>query len=397
MNTSESKINSLLEEFIGDLTKQEAISAVGLYGSWGRYEASPQSDVDLLVVDKRSFDYRSSELLEHKGFFIDISRIPRRWIEVNVNPEVDHMIYESLILHDPEGVLKRAKRWIAENYRTPGRVDIRTEHNLILSDSYLSRATSAMLRRDWETAAVYAAVSMEPGVEVLMDVASIPVTEIAFVWNLRRACERLELPGLYKSYLSAARLLGEEVSVEVKSLIRRIFREILGRPISETKIRPLDADDISSDIKAFEESWGHISSFMKENRRVLERTHRRLRGDIFYRTMSPYPRIVLTRTKRMMEEKNYIEAAHYLRVCYLKLLEEFSEISSRIQGRKFDYPSLFRSLRGTKGAEEIYRNAVEIFSLKDLGEEGAKKSIESARDVISFIRRSRKDLIAKYL
>jgi len=364
MTASESRINSILGEFLRDLVKQETISAVGLYGSWGRYEASPQSDVDLLIVDRRSFDYKYLELLDHGDLLIDILRIPRKWIDVTVNPEVDHVLFESIVLHDPEGVLERAREWVAENYRTPGRIDVRTEHNLILSDSYLSRATSAMLRGDWESAAVYAAFSMDPGVEVLIDIASLPVTEISFIWNLRRASEGLGLLGLYRTYLSTARLTG------------------------------LKADDISSSIKAFEESWRLVSSFMEENRRVVERVHRRLRNEISYRTTSTYLKAVLARVRRVVEERNYMEAGHYLRGNHLRLLEEFSEISARKRGRKFDYPSLFKSLRED---EEIYRHAVEIFDLRELDEGKAKEAIESARSVISYIRRNRKELIAKHL
>ncbi|MEM2307187.1 MAG: nucleotidyltransferase domain-containing protein, partial [Candidatus Bathyarchaeia archaeon] len=58
------RFRGILEPFIGDLRAREIVSGIGLFGSWSRGDASLSSDIDLLVVESRDFDYEYFERIE---------------------------------------------------------------------------------------------------------------------------------------------------------------------------------------------------------------------------------------------------------------------------------------------------------------------------------------------
>lgn len=360
-------ISSIIGKFVDDLSEQATVTSIGLFGSWSRYDASPSSDFDILVVDSRGFDYEFNERVEYDGAIMDITRIPRKWVDEVVNPDVDHMLHETLILYDPSGMLKQAMDWTETNYRTPGRVEVRTEQHLTSADTYLSRASTAMVREDLETAALFSDMSLDPVGNVIMEVAGYPITRSAFIWNLRRACERINMIGTYKVIINNRRLGG------------------------------LEKADVFRQLERFEGLWRRISNFMGDNREVVENLHDRLRGEISYLTGPTMLGGLFARAEEMINQNNFIEAANYMRGWLLPLVEAYAWLIASKRGSKLDYTSLFRTIRHHEGAASIIDAAAEIYNVSNIETNAVRQEIETSRSVIAHIRKNRRDLIEEFV
>ncbi|MCW3992552.1 MAG: nucleotidyltransferase domain-containing protein [Candidatus Bathyarchaeota archaeon] len=360
-------ISSTINKFVEDLAKQTTVSSIGLFGSWSRYDASPASDYDVIVIDSGGFDYELNERVEYDEAIMDITRIPKEWVDEVVSPGVDHMLHETVILYDPNGMLKRARDWVEANYRTPGRVEIRTEQYLTLADTYLSRASAAMVREDLETAALFSDVSLNPIAHVIMEVADFPITRSAFIWNLRRACEKIDMIGIYKVFINNRRLGG------------------------------LDKVDVLSHLERFEGLWRGISQYMRDNREVIEGLHDRLRDEINYLTDPTMLRGLFARAEEMVNQNNFIEAANYMRGWLLPLLEGYAWLISSKRGAKLDYTSLFRTIRLHEGAAGILDEAAEIFNVKNIERSAVRQEIETSRSVITHTRKNRREMIERFV
>lgn len=362
-----SQIRPIFGRFVEDLAKQATVSSIGLFGSWTRYDASPLSDYDVLVIEGRGLDYEFHERVDYGGLLMDITRIPKAWVDEVVRPDVDHMLHETDILYDPSGLLERARDWVKANYRTPGRIEVRTEQYITRADTYFSRASSAMTRGDLETASLFSDMSLAPIAHTVMDVAGLPITRSAFVWNLRRACTKLDMIGIYKVILSNTRLGG------------------------------LEKADVSSALDRFEGVWRRISRYMEDNREVIRGLHSRLRDEINYLTDPTLLKGIFRRTEEMIDESNFIEAAHYLRSWMLQLLEHYAWLISAKEGTKFDYTSLFRTLRVYEGPSGIYDGAAEVFNLKNLERNAVTQELDSARSLIAHTRKNRREMIDAFV
>lgn len=360
-------ISSIISRFVMNLAKQTTVSSIGLFGSWSRYDASPTSDYDVLVIDSRRFDYELNERVEYNGAIMDITRIPRGWVDEVISPDVDHMLHEALILYDPNGTLSRARTWVEANYRTWGRVEVRTEKYLASADTYLSRATAALIREDLETAALFSDMSLNPIAHIIMEVADYPITRSAFIWNLRRACEKIDMIGVYKIIINNRRLGG------------------------------LDKADVLAHLEMFEGIWRRITQHMRNNREAIENFHDRLMGEINYLTDPTMLRGLFARAEGMINQNNFIEADNYMRSWLLPLLEGYAWLISSKQGTKLDYTSLLRTIRHHEGAASIIDSADEIFNVKNIERNAVKQEIETSRSVIAHTRKNRRDMIERFV
>lgn len=360
-------ISSTIKKLVEDLAKQATISSIGLFGSWPRYDASPVSDYDVLVIDRRGFDYEFRERVDYGGLMMDITRIPKEWVDRVVIPGVDHMLHETIILYDPSGMLKRARDWVEANYRTPGRVEVRTEQYLSSADTYLSRASAAMVRGDLETTSLFSDMSLTPIAHIIMDVAGLPITRSAFIWNLRRACEKIDMIGIYKVIISTTRLAG------------------------------LEKADVSSCLDRFDGVWRRITRYMADNLEVVEGLHDKLRDEINYLTDPTMLKGIFIRAQEMLDENNFIEAAHYMRSWLQPLLEDYAWLISAKQGTKLDYTSLFKTIRVYEGPAGVYDSAAEIFNVKNIEKSAVRQEIESARSIIAHTRKMRREMIERFV
>ena len=354
---------SAIESFVDQLTRREDVVAVGLFGGWARYDASAASTLDFLVVGGSGVDFESHELIEHGGLLLDVNHVPWRWLGEIVKPEVDHRLHEAIVLYDPKGLLGKARGFVEQNYRAPGRVDIRTEGYIAMADVYMSRASSAVTRRNLETASVYVDAGLESISGVLMDIAGVPIARESFVWNLRRACEGLGLMDFYRDFIDVSRLSG------------------------------LEARDVVEVRRRFEGVWRQISGYLCDSGDALAGLHEVLKREVGYLTSRSMLGLLLAVAEDMLDGGNFVGAAVYLRGWLRRLLEGYAWVVSARRGNKLDYTSLFKTIGGDGGAGNVREGVVGVLGLGGVDGEGARRAFERSRSMVSLVRSSRRGLI----
>ncbi len=359
-------IRSALDAFVRELTGRGEVAGVCLLGGWPLFDAPAGNALDVLVF-KSEADFEFHELVGLEGLMLDLNTIPLRWIGEVVRPEVDHRLHEASVLHDPTGILGKAKGFVEDNFRTPGRVEIRTEGHIATADMYLSRSTSALTRNDLETTSIYACASLESLALVLMEVAGIPISRKDLVWNLRRACEALGMMGFFREFIELGRL------------------------------RNLSGGEVEGIVDRFKVVWRIISNHADEHREVVDRLHEVLRRELGYLTSPWMLDLILSRTGGMLDVGNFAGAVLYLRGWLRQFLEAHAWVLTARRGDRFDYTSLFRVIGGEGCVEGVRESAVEVFGLERLDRRGVSGDVEGVREAVSMVRSARRGLINGFL
>lgn len=363
MTVSAREFRSIINSFVDELSRDESVASVGLFGSWVSYEAFGSSSVDVLVVDWSGRDYESRELREYRGLVMDVDRVPLSWVGEMVSPEVDHKVHGAMIMHDPGGMLRRAQGFLEGSYRSPGRVEMRCEGHLSSAEMYLSRISSALSRGDYETACVFAEMGAASAALVLVDLAGLVPGVGSSVWDLRRACERFGVLDVYGDFVDVGRYGG--VGGEEASGVRGCFEDV----------------------------WGLVQRFLDENRYVLAGLHERLRSELGYSADPLMLGLALGRSGEMLGGSDPVGAVAYLRRRLLPLLEGYGWVASAKVGDRFDYTGLFRTLGGLDGGRGVYEGALEVFGLGGMDAGAAGRVVEGARGLVSRVRGVQRGLV----
>lgn len=361
------KIRSTLKKLVQKLKAQETVSGIGLFGSWSRGDADPSSDIDLLIIDEQNFNCEYVDRLEPNGLLIDLNYIPKKWITGPVPSEIDQRLYEVYILYDRDWSLENAKEWMSKAYRTPERVDVRTEAYLVESDIYTSRATSAHARGDFQSACVFAGIGVEFILKLFIEVNMLPISNSHFIRALEESAEKLEMPKLFNDYLTTARL------------------------------SKLDHHDTEKKIGLFKDTWGDVATFMREHASTLNSLHFKVKTVLGYYGKRSFSKGVVARSCALLDKGMYVEASHYVLRTLVGMLENYAWLTSADEGIKLDYTTLLRSLRDLKETRGVYENAIEAFNVNDVDREEADKTIKLAKETILNVRRQRKDLINRFI
>ena len=359
-------IRSSFEGIVGELAGEPEVVAIGLIGSWARGDASDASDFDLLVVERSGLGYEFFEVVEWEGLPVDLNRVPWSWVGAPVSPVVDHRLREALLLHDPDGVLGWAMEFVGRSYRSPGRIDVRTDDCLATAETYLSRASAAAIRGDLEAASLFAGMCWVPVAHVLMDIAGVPVTRRDLVWGFWRACWKLGTLDVFDWFVSGS------------------------------GVARLDAAGVGKSVGLFEDLWVRVSEFMEGEGDVVGRLHGRLRREISYLTGGLVLRRILGRVGEMLGAGHFVGASAYMRGWLLPLLEGYAWVLSSSVGEKYDYTSLFRTM-GEYGASVIRDGALEVFGLEGVGEGAVLGDISGARRVVGGVRLDRRRLVEGFV
>ncbi|MEX2557641.1 MAG: nucleotidyltransferase domain-containing protein [Actinomycetota bacterium] len=87
-------VSGFLEQFVSRASDREDVHAVGLAGSWARGTATPDSDVDLVVI------------VEHVPRLLTTSQ----WVALPLDPGTRQVVADGFeVLYDPDGLLRRCK------------------------------------------------------------------------------------------------------------------------------------------------------------------------------------------------------------------------------------------------------------------------------------------------
>jgi predicted nucleotidyltransferase len=362
------KIRRTLEKVVAEMRVAENVYGIGLFGSWSRSDATASSDVDLLILDKGNFSYEYVERIEASGLLIDLDRIPKHWIRGPIPPELDQKLYEMQILYDRDWSLNDTKILMAKSYRSPERVDIRTETHVIESDIYLSRATSAFSREDFRSAYVFAAVALENILKVLVEIAFEPFSNSRFLERLEVSAAKLEMQDLFDKY---------------------------------SKIAAFDkADDASAKdkLRLFKIVWDEMKATAKQNVHVLESSHFKVKTKLNYYLDPAFLQGMVMRANFMIDSGKVVEASHYLNSIFLDIVENYVWLKSSIDKVKIDYTTLIRSLESLEEKNpKNYDCILKFLNLSDVTKLDAADAIEKTREIILKIRGDRKVLIKNHL
>ena len=358
-------IRGTLAGLVRDLTGDPSVRALGLFGSWVRGEGTSSSDFDVLVVDGSGLDYEYGEVEVRGGLVVDLCRVSLGWVGEPVSPQMDYRLHETVVLHDPGGVLGAARVFVERVFMSPRRVEVRTDGLLATSEMHLSRASAALSRGDSETASAYVGAGLASAVVVLMDIAGVPVTRRQFVWGLRRACVKMGMEDVYREFL---------VMGGVSGVSRR---------------------EASGVAEGFEATWTGVARFVSEYGGVLGGLHGKVRRDVEYLTREPVLGRILSRVREMMAVGNLVEAVVYLRGWMLPLLEGFAWVASAVEGVKYDYTSLFRVVGGAD--EGVREGALGVLGLSGVTEQMAGEALAGARGLVGDLRVDRRRLVDSFV
>ncbi len=361
-------IRGSLEGLLEDLKSRESTMGIGLFGSWSRGDAVSSSDVDLLILDSRDFNYDYVERLGVDESFVDLNYIPEKWVRREVPPEIDQRLHEAQVLFDRDGTLTKMKELMSKIYWKPERVDIRTESHLMEADAYMSRAKSARNMEDLQSTSVYSAIGLESLMKILIEVNRLPISNSHFIEALKDSSEMLGMEKFYNDYMEIAGLLN------------------------------LDKYKVEGMLNSFSTTWNSMIRFIGDNASTLKTLHVKVRNKLNYYGKDSFMRGMQARSKALFDAKQLTEAAHYMSRTLVDMLENYVWLVSAVEGTRFDYTLLFNSLRGSKKTfEDIYTNAVDMLRIGKVSEKVVDESLKKAWEIVLHIRRRRKGLIIEHL
>ena len=356
-------LNSLVE----DLKSQEAITGIGLFGSWSRGDAVQSSDIDLLIIDKRDFDYEYTERIEFDNLLIDLNYVPERWLAGRVPPEIDQKIYEADVLYDRTQRLTKITSWMRKTYWTHERVDLRTESYLMDAYTYLSRGTSAQNKGDLESASVYTAVGLEGILKVLIEVNMLPISNTHFIEGLQSSTKKLCMREVFDGYVEISRLTD------------------------------LDRGEAENMLNIFEETWSEAIHSIKKLDLTLEALHTRVRRSLNYYGKPSFLKGMVARSRALIDDQSFLEVGHYINRTFVDMLENYAWLVLTAESLKFDYTVPLKSLKRVQSSKMFYENAVKAFRLDEIQPENVESTLKSTREIVDRIRKIRKDLIKNYV
>jgi len=359
------KVRGTLERLVKNIKNNENISAVALFGSWSRGDATSSSDVDLLVIDKSNEKDEYIERQECNGLIIDLDYLPKNFLTRHVSPEIDQKLYEAYILYDRDWTLTTVKNQVAKFYASPERVDVRTEAYLVDADIYFSRAASAITRKDTQSACVFAALAMEEALKIILEVEGLPISNSRFISMLETATQKVNATKELAAYLAVSQIVNETKESVEKRLI--LFRTILNE----------------------------ISAIVRDNEKIVNSLHYKVKNALKYYVATPFLPGMILRSKGLIDNNMYIECAHYINRTLIHILENYAWLKSTMTGIKIDYTTLFRSLKTLEKTSTLYKNVTEALNLEKITQESAEYYVELARDVVIKIRKQRKEHMAK--
>jgi predicted nucleotidyltransferase/HEPN domain-containing protein len=357
-------IRSALQKLVHNLSKQEATSGVGLFGSWSRGDASPQSDVDVLIVEKQGPMHERLERIMLNDLFIDLNYLPRRWVSLSLPPEIDQKLFEALILYDRDWSLTSAKDWMHRTYHNSERLNIRCEMHLVDADIYISRASSALARGDYHSACVFTGLGLEFALKVVVEAALLPFSTSFFIPALEKAAKKLKCQHLF------------DVFLEVSDL---------------TSVSKEEAEQC---LRLYDTVWDYGESLLQEQKTMLTSLHNSVKDKLNYYGNVAFLNGMNTRSQGIIDSGDYKESCHYVRRNLLDFLENYAWAAACLDGVRLDSSMLFSYLKTSKEfSPKLFEAVVAAFGLQDLTHRKAEATVKLARETVFEVHRTKMDLL----
>ncbi|MBS7646881.1 nucleotidyltransferase domain-containing protein [Candidatus Bathyarchaeota archaeon] len=362
------KIRRTLEKIVKEMTVKENVYGLGMFGSWSRGDSTSTSDVDLLILTKSSIPDECVERVVVNDIMVDLDFIPMQWVQGLLPPELDQKIFETQILYDRDWTLANVKMLMAKSYGSPERVEIRTDAHAVEADIHLSRATSALSKKDFLSAHLFASTAIENILKIPLEITLQPISNSRFIENAEIATEKLGLKEIFTNYMETLKL------------------DMADRVLAEEK------------LKLFKALWDEMSHLVKQNAQTIERAHFKIKTSLRYYFNPVFMQGTVLRTTSIINAKNFAESVHYLNNVFLNMLENYAWLKSVVERQQVDYTTLIRSMENLeKTSPRNYQSIVKFLGLNDTDEAKVKKIIEKAKRDIVKLRREKKHLIKTHI
>jgi len=355
------KVRRTLEKAMKELRAKASVHGVGLFGSWSRGDAEASSDIDLFILDRSDSNHEYVERTEVGGLLVDLDHVPKQWTHGPIPPEIDQKLYEMQILYDRDWTLANTKLLMAKSYASPERIDIRTEAHVIDSDIYLSRATSAFSRDDFQSAQLFSLMAFETVLRILGEISLEPFSNSRLLERFASSARKLSAEDLSEKYM------------ELSGLDRTDEASVRGK------------------LKLFKAIWDEVSLSTRQDKQNLESAHFKVRTKLGYYLNPAFIQGAVLRASSLADSGRFAEASHYLDGIVVDLVQNFVWLKSSTGTIKLDHTTLMRSLQGL--GEENYERTAGFLGLNSVGRLDASHAIEEAREAILKTRRNRKALI----
>jgi len=365
------KMRKTLEKIVKEMAANETVSGIGLFGSWSRGDATPSSDIDLLILSNNPLEDEYVERFSVGDLFIDLNFVPKNLIQGPIHPKLDQKLYEVQILYDRDWALTNTKLSMAKFYDSLERVDIRTRTHIIESDIYLSRATSAHAKRDYLSAQIFAVVAMENILRVLLEIALQPFSNSRFLEKVEAATGKLGMPEIFDSYMEIA------------------------------KLKDANAAAAEEKLKLFKAVWDEMSFTIRRKPQALKSSHFKIKTGINYYFDSAFMQGTILRANAMISSEKFAETIHYLTGISLNVAEHYAWLKATVEKQKIDYTSLIRLLEKLeRDNPRNFQNIMRLLSLTNtasVDKVEAAETIKKVRRNILKIRKERKHLIKTHI
>lgn len=361
------KARKILEKLVNEIRLKENVYGIGLFGSWSRGDASPSSDIDLLLVERDNSNYEFVERTEVGGLLIDLDYIPKSWFHDFIPPEIDQKLYEMHVLYDRDWTLNNTKLLMNKLYSSPERVDIRIEAHMVDADIYFSRATSAFSRGDFRSACLFGVLAVENILRVLLEIALQPFSVSSFLERLEVSTSKLGMETLYKEYLRLANANNVESALVKEKL--RLFKVL----------------------------WNEMKSAVAYHNEAFALLHPHIKSTLNYYLNTAFLQGAVMRANSLLENAKAVEAAHYLNTIFLNIIENYAWFKSSAAKTKIDYSTLLTSLERLEKNPKTYINITKFLGLEETTKHNAAETLEKARGIIFKVRKERKVLIKNHL
>ena len=362
------KIRNVLERIIKKKRIEENVYGLGLFGSWARGDATPSSDVDILVLDANNHNEEYVERVENQGVLIDFNYIPKNILKRPIPPELDQKLYEMQILYDRDWSLSNMKLLIVRVYNSPERVEIRIKAHIVEADIYLSRATSAYSVQDYKSAWIFATSAFEEILRVPLEITLKPFSISRFIENLKETAVELNMENLFESYLEIARLS------------------------EATK------NKVQEKLKTFKNLWDEINHNVKRNSLIFESLHFKVRSRLNYYLNQTFLQGTALRVEYMIKNGKIFDALYYLRKILLAIIENYAWFKTTKMNMRLNYTTLINHLQKLERHNpKNYEEIIKFFDLKDIDKNEITRIVNKTKHTLRDIRLKRKSLIKDYL
>ncbi|NIQ05313.1 MAG: hypothetical protein GWO20_06170, partial [Candidatus Korarchaeota archaeon] len=174
------------------------------------------------------------------------------------------------ILYDRDWSLTNTKLLMTKIFSSPERVEIRTKAHIVESDVYLSRATSAFSREDFQSAHISAIVTLECIIKVLVEIALEYFSNSQFIQKLDTSTKKFRKHKILDEYLHMS---------------------LLEKANDET---------VEEKLKLFKTIWDEMNFTTNRHRDALEASHFKIKTELKYYLNPAFLQGMIMRTKSII-------------------------------------------------------------------------------------------------